>query len=288
MNKCFFLSIVTAAMVQPALGADVQVTRSLSLDGAQRVLDGAFAYARAASAPGGAVAIVDAGGSVILLARLDGTFPAAPEISIGKARTAATFRKPTRVFEDLVNQGRTTMVSVPHVTAFTPLQGGVPILAGGEVVGAIGVSGAASAQQDDEIAQAGADAFATAEQLGDGSVTHLSDRKVRAAFRKGEPLVENGRYKVHASRRDAAGEAEIHLDDTDIFYVLEGTATFVTGGELLEPKTVAPGELRGSAIAGGTARKLGSGDMIVIPRGVPHWFRDVKAPFTYYVVKSTS
>jgi len=69
------------------------------------------------------------------------------------------FKKPTRVFEDLVNGGRTTMVTLPD---FTPLQGGVPITSGGQVVGAVGVSGASSAQQDEDIANAAAAAFTAA------------------------------------------------------------------------------------------------------------------------------
>ena len=87
--------------------------------------------------------------------RLEGTFPASANVSIGKARTAATFRKPTSDFETIVNKGRFTMTALPD---FTPLQGGVPIVVEGQVVGAIGVSGAKSAQQDEEIAKAGASA----------------------------------------------------------------------------------------------------------------------------------
>lgn len=73
----------------------------------------------------------------------------AATVSTGKARTAALFGKPTKVFEELINKGRTAMAALPD---FTPLQGGVPLLLDGRVVGAIGVSGAASAQQDHDIA----------------------------------------------------------------------------------------------------------------------------------------
>jgi glc operon protein GlcG len=88
---------------------------------------------------------------------LDNTFAAGALISIGKARTAALFRRPTKAFEDIINKGRTAMTTLND---FTPLQGGVPIVIDGQIVGAVGVSGAASAQQDEEIAVAGANALA--------------------------------------------------------------------------------------------------------------------------------
>jgi glc operon protein GlcG len=146
------------------MAADVANMPTLTLDGAKSVAAAALEHARSKSAPGAAVAIVDAGGTLIYLERLDGTFLNASEISTGKARTAVLFGKPTRVFEDLVNKGRYAMLDVPAVAPFTPLQGGVPITVGGKVVGAIGVSGAASAAQDDEIASAGAAAFEAAHQ----------------------------------------------------------------------------------------------------------------------------
>ena len=273
----------------PALDAvadPVIDTGVLSLEGARAIAAAAVDYATAHEAPGGAIAIVDTGGHVILLERLDNTFPAAADISIGKARTAVMFRKPTRVFEDLVNKGRTTMVTLPAVTGFTPLQGGVPLEYGGAVVGAIGVSGAASAQQDDEIASAAAEAFGRLAQT--AAVQHLKGPDVGMAFVEGRPLVEDNRYKVHASRRDEPGEAEVHLLDTDIFYVLEGSAQFVTGGTLVDSRAIAKNELRGSAIDGGAARQLGVGDVITVPAGVPHWFERVDGPFVYYVVKSTN
>jgi glc operon protein GlcG len=86
--------------------------------------------------------------------RWDNTFPAAAQISIGKARTAALFRKQTKAFEDVINKGRFAMTALPD-TVLTPLQGGLPIVIDGNVVGAVGMSGAASAQQDEELAMAG-------------------------------------------------------------------------------------------------------------------------------------
>ncbi|MCC7412413.1 MAG: heme-binding protein [Gammaproteobacteria bacterium] len=266
--------------------ADFIEQPQLTLDGARHVARVATDYAREHQAPGAAIAVVDATGNLVYLERLDGTFPAAPTIAIGKARTAASFRKPTRVLEDIVNKGRFAMLDLSAVTAFTPLQGGVPIERGDRIVGAIGVSGAASAQQDDEIASAAAAAFALARAEQADTVIHLPRQQVEAAFRHDANLISSENFRVNASRRDGPGDAEVHLDDTDIFYVLDGSATFVTGGELVAPRPIATGELRGSAIRGGESIRLARGDVITIPRGVPHWFSQVRAPFTYYVVKS--
>jgi mannose-6-phosphate isomerase-like protein (cupin superfamily) len=122
----------------------------------------------------------------------------------------------------------------------------------------------------------------------DGGATFIPAARVTTAFVKGEPLVENAMYKVHASRREGPGIAEVHVRDTDIIYVLEGTATIVTGGQVVDEKTTAADEIRGRAITGGTERRLAKGDVFIVPNGVPHWFSQVQAPFLYYVVKTTS
>lgn len=263
---------------------------SLSLEGARQVIAGAKREAAAKNAPGGVIAVVDDGGNLIAVERLDGTFAAGANISIGKARTAALFKRPTRVFEELINKGRTAMTAL---TDFTPLQGGVPILQDGMVVGGVGVSGAANAQQDEELALAGAMALQNTATSGptDGAVrmdaTVLASAGVTAAFAKGMPLLENGRYKIHASRRDKDGQSEIHTRDTDIVYVLEGSATLTTGGTMVNGTTTGPGELRGDTIREGRSRTVVKGDVVVVPAGVPHQFTDVTAPFLYYVVKVT-
>lgn len=264
------------------IAADVASMPTLTLDGAKSVAAAALEHARSKGAPGAAVAIVDAGGTLIYLERLDGTFLNASEISAGKARTAVLFGKPTRVFEDLVNKGRYAMLAVPAVAPFMPLQGGVPITVGGKVVGAIGVSGAASAAQDDEIASAGAASFEATHRA---KVSFVPREQVDAGFRKDANLISENGFRVNASRRDGPGEAEVHLSDTDIFYVLQGQATVVTGGQLVQPRNLSATEVRGSELSGGEERHIGKGDVITIPRGVPHWFKQVDAPFTYYVVK---
>lgn len=117
------------------------------------------------------------------------------------------------------------------------------------------------------------------------AVALLDHDRVEAAFAKGMPLVEVVDYKIHASRREGPGMAEIHTRDTDIAYVLQGSATLVTGGAAVGLKEIGPEELRGTAIQGGETRRLSVGDVVVIPNGVPHWFKEVQAPFLYYVVK---
>jgi glc operon protein GlcG len=163
------------------------------------------------------------------------------------------------------------------------LQGGVPILIDGQVVGAVGVSGAASAQQDEELAMTAAAAVSR----GPASVKYFDSAEVEAAFDQGAVLFNQGEsYMVHASRREKPGMAEIHTKDADIVYVLEGTATVVTGGMAVDAKLVEPDELRGAAIHGGESRQLKRGDVIIVPAGVPHWFKEVSNPFLYYVVKA--
>jgi glc operon protein GlcG len=129
--------------------------RILTLEDARRVAGAAAAEARRNNASG-AIAIVDDGGHLVYFERLEGTFPAGAPVSIGKARTAATFRRPTKDFEEAIRNGRGSLLGVMEMT---PLQGGVPLIADGQVVGAIGISGAASAQQDEEIARAAAAAY---------------------------------------------------------------------------------------------------------------------------------
>jgi glc operon protein GlcG len=140
------------------LAAPSTVARpTLTLEGARAVVDRAMEECRRLNA-GPSVAVVDDGGHLVCFARTDGSFAAGAEVSIGKARTAAMFKKATRVFEDSINKGRFAMLDARP--DFTPLQGGVPIVVDGQIVGAVGVSGAASAQQDDEIATAAAGALA--------------------------------------------------------------------------------------------------------------------------------
>jgi glc operon protein GlcG len=174
------------------------------------------------------------------------------------------------------------MVALPD---FTPLQGGVPIMVDGQLVGGVGVSGAASAQQDEELAIAGSEGLTNQKAL---TVTFFDSKTVSDAFAKGAVLEDgsNGEnYMVHASRREKAGMSEVHELDTDIIYVLDGTATFITGGKSIDPKMVAQNEYRGAGIDGGDTRQLTKGDVVIVPKGTPHWFKRVDGAFLYYVVK---
>jgi glc operon protein GlcG len=276
-TKISVLTFILAAAV--SLPAQVAEKKSLTADGAQRVIAGAVAEARKLNTTG-VIAVVDDGGNLMALERIDGTFAAGANISIGKARTAALFKKPTKFFEDVVGKGRTSMVALND---FTPLQGGVPITVDGQIVGAVGVSGAASAPQDEQLAMAGAAALNGAP----APATYFEKEKVSAAFAQGAVLFDaSDKYMVHASRREKPGIAEVHGKDADIIYVLEGTATFVTGGTAVEPKTIAPDEIRGREIAGGETRRISKGDVIIVPPGTPHWFKEVSNPLLYYVVKA--
>ena len=120
------------------------------------------------------------------------------------------------------------------------------------------------------------------------NVTLVDSNRMAAAFAKGMPVLENSDFKVHAARRDGPGVAEVHARDTDIFHFIEGSAIFVTGGTTVDPKTVGPGEIRGKELRGGESHRVTKGDVIVIPKGVPHWFKEVHPPVLYYVVKVTT
>lgn len=274
----------TMALIALAVAAQAQLLvekKALTLDGARKVIDVVKMEAKRLNAPGAAIAVVDDGGNLLALERLDGTFAAGSQISIGKARTAALFKRETKAFEEIIKNGRTAMVSLPD-SLFTPLQGGMPILIEGQIVGAVGVSGAASAPQDTELAVAGASALMTK-----AAVNYFEKEKVAAAFEKGAVLFDAAaKYMVHASHRDKAGEVEAHEQDADIIYVLEGSATFVTGGEVVGARRIAPGEIRGADVKGGEARTISKGDVIVVPAGTPHWFKEVSGPINYYVVKA--
>jgi hypothetical protein len=120
-------------------------------------------------------------------------------------------------------------------------------------------------------------------------VIYFDHVKMDAAFAKGHTLI-GGRsgqaeYSVVTAQNEGPNEAESHVLDTDITYVMGGTATIVTGGTLVAPRTTAPGETRARSIQGGETRSLNKGDLIIIPRGVPHWLKKVQPPFLRFIVK---
>jgi len=282
--------LLIAALLAVANGQTAE-KKTLTLQGAEQVIAAAKNEATKLHAPGGVIAVVDDGGNLMALERLDGTFSAGANISIGKAKTAVMFKKPTRFFEELINsngKGRTVMTALEN---FTPLIGGIPIMVDNQIVGGVGVSGASSADQDEQLAIAGSKAFESTTNAGNDpapAVSYWAKSKVEEAFAKGAILFDgsDGRnYMVPASRREKPGQAEIHTKDADVIYVLQGSATFVTGGKAVDAKTTAPDELRGSSIRNGETREIAKGDVVIVPHGVPHQFLTVTDPFLYYVVK---
>lgn len=145
-----FPLVAVAALlgVSPAY-AQLLESRAISLEAAKKMA----AAAEAEAWKNGwnvAVAVVDASGGLILFHRLDETQPASLDIAIQKARTAARFKRPTKALEDAVAAGRTAILALEGVL---PLEGGVPVMVDGKVIGAVGVSGVTS-QQDAQVAQA--------------------------------------------------------------------------------------------------------------------------------------
>jgi glc operon protein GlcG len=231
-TKSIVASLVLTLVAATFASAQVAEKKSLTISGARAAIAAAAAEAKKRNTTG-VIAVVDDGGNLMAVERLDGTFAAGANISIGKARTAALFKKPTKVFEDIIKNGRTAMVALPD-SLFTPLQGGIPVEWDGQIVGAVGVSGASTAQEDEELAIVGAEA-AKHESMSSAmdapsppaQVTLLRSGFVTDAFKKGDVLVNRPEYMVHASHREANGMAEVHTEDTDIIYVLEGSAVFV-------------------------------------------------------------
>jgi uncharacterized protein GlcG (DUF336 family)/mannose-6-phosphate isomerase-like protein (cupin superfamily) len=250
---------------------------ALTYEGAKHVAE---AVGRAAAERGVApvVSVVDAGGALVYLHRPDDAQVASVEVTTDKARTAAIYRRESKDFEDQASGGRPSAL---HLARAVPLQGGVPIEHEGEVIGAVGVSGASSADEDRELALIGAGVL---EPSPDGA-THLDRDTVASKFRNGGLLLDTQRYKLDAGRRTGPGEVEYHESVVDVMHVVQGRATVVTGGEMVAPREVAPGELRSRSVEGGTPHELSEGEVLAIPNGVPHQFTEVSDPFLYFVVK---
>src|SRR5262250_1517479 len=151
MKTVHSLILVFLLSAATTLQAELPTKKVLTLGLAKRLVAVAEAEAKKRGATV-VIAVVDDGGQLILLERLDDTQVASVEVAIGKARTAAIFRRPSKEFEDQVKNGRVAALALPGAT---PLQGGIPIKVEGKVVGAIGVSGN-TPQEDEDIAKAGA------------------------------------------------------------------------------------------------------------------------------------
>ena len=202
-------------------------------------------------------AVVDEGGELVDQWRPDAAQVASVGVATDKARTASIYRRPSKDFEEQASNGRPSAL---HLAGGVPLQGGMPIVVDGHVVGAVGVSGATSADEDQELAELGV--RAAAEQP---VATYISADELARKFQTGGLLVDSTTHKVDAGRRTAAGDVELHDDETDVIRIEHGGAT---------------------VDAGGTSYGLGEGDVLVIPAGVPHTFTRVSDPLHYYVVKA--
>lgn len=121
--------------------------------------------------------------------------------------------------------------------------------------------------------------------VGSPNVVYVGHEKVEAALAKGGMLVTAKDLLVLGAHRTEAGHVEMHEKETDVFYIVNGDATFITGGKMIGGKLTKPGQWLGTDIQGGTVHHLIKGDVIVIPAGIPHWYKEVPHSVTYYVVK---
>jgi quercetin dioxygenase-like cupin family protein len=120
---------------------------------------------------------------------------------------------------------------------------------------------------------------------GSAAATYVGHDQVATALSKGGSLVTAPDLLVSGSHRSGAGQVEVHEKETDVIYVVEGKATFVTGGKMIGGKITKPGQMVGTEVQGGESHFLSKGDVIVVPAGTPHWFKEVPESISYYVVK---
>jgi hypothetical protein len=120
---------------------------------------------------------------------------------------------------------------------------------------------------------------------GSSTVTFVGHDKVAASLAKGGPLIKASDLLVQGSHRTGPGHVEVHDKETDVLYVTDGAATFITGGTMVGGKTTTPGQWAGTDIQGGEPHHLVKGDVMVIPAGIPHWFKEVPQSVSYFVVK---
>jgi glc operon protein GlcG len=117
------------------------------------------------------------------------------------------------------------------------------------------------------------------------AVTFVGHDKVAEALAKGGGLVAAANLTVSGNHRAGPGQVEVHDRETDILYIQDGQATLVTGGTMVGGKQTGPGQHRGTDVRGGETRHLQKGDVIVIPAGIPHWFKEVSPTVNYFTVK---
>jgi mannose-6-phosphate isomerase-like protein (cupin superfamily) len=117
------------------------------------------------------------------------------------------------------------------------------------------------------------------------TVAFFDHAKVADVLAKGGPLATAPDIIVQGTHRDVAGQVEVHDKETDIVYITDGAATVVTGGTMVGGRKTRPGQWLGTSITAGETRQLAKGDVMVIPAGIPHWFKEVQPNISYFVVK---
>ena len=227
-------------------------------------------------------AVVDAGGELIYLWRPDDAQVASVGVATDKARTAAIYRRPSKDFEEQAASGRPSAL---HLARAVPLQGGMPILHDGEVIGAVGVSGASSADEDQELA----DARRARRSPRAGAPTDASffgDRGGPGEVRDGRAAARRRRLQARRRPAHAPGEVEYHAHTVDVMHIVEGRRDRRSPAARWSAcAAVGDGELRAESVNGGHAHDLSPGDVLAVPAGVPHQFTRVSDPFLYFVVK---
>ena len=129
---------------------------------------------------------------------------------------------------------------------------------------------------------------APAAENGITSPTYIDSQRVLDNFDKknANPLIPGDAYNVQTNKRTANGNIEIHEKETDIFYIMDGSATIIVGGTAVEPSQTRPGQMTAKDIQGGQSYNLKKGDVLVVPAGTPHWFKQVNGSINYLTVKS--
>ena len=118
------------------------------------------------------------------------------------------------------------------------------------------------------------------------AVVYVPADKVASAIKDGTRIAAGSDFIALGAKRSGPGQVEVHDKETDTFYVIDGEATFVTGGKMIGGKVTGANQLRGTSIEGGETHHLKKGDFISVPAGMPHWFKEVPTSINYYVVKA--
>jgi mannose-6-phosphate isomerase-like protein (cupin superfamily) len=126
------------------------------------------------------------------------------------------------------------------------------------------------------------------------AATFVNHEQVAVTLKKAGPLAEGPNVKVSGgyrtgpyAREDYRPDVEVHENEADLFYVVDGDATLVTGGTVVGGRTTAPGQIRGKTIDHGHTDHLAKGDVMWVPPGAPHWFPEIPHPLSYLLVKVT-